>query len=61
MTDVLVKIKRTQRQKCQVEMEAETGVMLAKAKQCLGSLETETGEQGFSPGVFRGRVIVLTP
>ena len=54
-------MKRGQRERGHVEIEAEVGVMVTQAKECLGSLEAEIGEQGFFPRVFRGSTILLPP
>lgn len=57
----LNKDKRTQKEGDPVKMEVEIGVTLPQAKECLGSLEAESGKQGFLPEVFRASMALLTP
>lgn len=42
-----------------VNMEAEIGIMLPQAKECLEPLETGRGKKGFSHRVSGGNVVLL--
>ena len=53
-------MRKTQREVGHVKMEAETGVTLPQAKECLGTKEAGRGKEGSSLGGFKGSVSLPT-